>query len=84
MFCSTISLKFNTLAPVKAGIASKKEILLASTRSNLSILAAVIVMPALLTPGIKANTWKKPIYKIFLRKAQKNGFTNKVKRKRKS
>ena len=44
-----------TLAPAKAGIASKKEILLESNLLNLKSLAAVIVIPALLTPGIKAR-----------------------------
>ena len=43
------------LAPASAGIANKKEILLESTRLNLKNLAAVIVMPALLTPGINAK-----------------------------
>ncbi len=43
------------LAPVNAGIDNKKEILLASTLLNLRNLAAVIVMPALLTHGIKAS-----------------------------
>ena len=43
------------LAPVSAGIANKKEILLESILVNLKILAAVIVIPALLTPGIKAS-----------------------------
>ena len=50
-----MSFKPNTLAPVKAGIANKKEILLESNLLNLKILAAVIVIPALLTPGINAS-----------------------------
>ena len=45
----------STLAPAIAGIASKKEILLESNLLNLKSLAAVIVIPALLTPGIKAS-----------------------------
>ena len=43
------------LAPAKAGIESKNEILPESTLLNFKNLAAVIVMPALLTPGIKAR-----------------------------
>ena len=35
--------------------ANKNEILLASVRLNLKILAAVMVIPALLTPGINAS-----------------------------
>ena len=49
--CSKTSLKLKTLAPTKAGIESKKDILLESTLLNFKILAAVIVIPALLTPG---------------------------------
>ena len=43
------------LAPVKAGIESKNEILLESTLLKFKNLAAVNVIPALLTPGIKAR-----------------------------
>jgi hypothetical protein len=43
------------LAPAKAGIDNKNEILLESTLLNFKNLAAVIVIPALLTPGIKAR-----------------------------
>ena len=43
------------LAPDRAGIDNKKAILVESTLLNFKILAAVIVMPALLTPGIKAS-----------------------------
>ena len=51
----------NTLAPAKAGIANKKEILLESNLLNLKIRAAVIVIPALLTPGINESIWNRPI-----------------------
>ena len=40
------------LTAPRVGIDNKKEILPASNRLNLSILAAVIVIPDLLTPGI--------------------------------
>ena len=43
------------LAPINAGMDNKNEILLESNLLNLKILAAVIVIPALLTPGISAN-----------------------------
>ena len=43
------------LAPAKAGIESKNEILPESTLLNFKNLAAVIVIPALLTPGINAS-----------------------------
>ena len=54
------------LAPNNAGTDSKNEILLASYLSNFKNLPAVIAIPALLTPGINANTWKKPINNISL------------------
>ena len=53
--CPITSFKPKTLAPVKAGMASRKEILLESNLLNLKNLAAVIVIPALLTPGINAS-----------------------------
>ena len=53
--CLITSFSPRKLAPVRAGIDNKKEILLASTLLNLRNLAAVIVIPALLTPGIKAS-----------------------------
>ena len=62
-----ISFKFKTLAPANAGIASKKEILLESNLLNLKNLEAVIVIPALLTPGINAKIWKQPIYKTIFK-----------------
>ena len=40
---------------------NKKEILLESTLLNFNILAAVNVIPALLTPGINASIWNKPM-----------------------
>ena len=50
-----------TLAPANAGIESKKDILLESTLLNFKILEAVIVIPALLTPGTREKIWKTPI-----------------------
>ena len=50
-----ISFKPRKLAPAKAGIESKKEIFPESTLLKLNNLAAVIVIPALLTPGINAS-----------------------------
>ena len=52
---SNTSFNPRKLAPAKAGIESKKEILLESTLLNFKILATVIVMPALLTPGMSEN-----------------------------
>ena len=49
--------------PASVGIDNKKEILAASTLLKFKILAAVIVIPDLLTPGIKDKIWKKPINK---------------------
>tara|TARA_E500000178_G_scaffold324306_1_gene350636 strand:+ start:583 stop:819 length:237 start_codon:yes stop_codon:yes gene_type:complete len=43
------------LTAAKVGIDSRKDIFAESNLSKLSILAAVIVIPDLLTPGIKAN-----------------------------
>ena len=56
-----------TLAPANAGIESKKDILLESTLLNFKILAAVIVIPALLTPGTREKIWKIPINIIDLK-----------------
>ena len=60
MFCSKLkTLMFpdaNTVAPNKAGMERKKEILLESYLLNPKNLPAVITIPALLTPGINANT----------------------------
>ncbi len=42
------------LAPIKAGIDNKKDILVESTLLKFKNRAAVIVIPALLTPGIRA------------------------------
>ena len=63
--CETASFNWSTLAPAIAGIARKKEILLESNLLNLKILAAVMTIPALLTPGIKASIWNSPINKIM-------------------
>ena len=57
----TISFKPIKLAPLSAGIESKKDILLESTLLNFRILAAVMVIPALLTPGTSDKIWKKPM-----------------------
>jgi hypothetical protein len=54
------------LAPAKAGIDNKNEILLESTLLNFKNLAAVNVTPALLTPGISARIWNKPMNIIDL------------------
>ena len=51
----------NNVTALKVGIESKKEILAESNLWNLRILAADIVIPDLLTPGIKDNIWNKPI-----------------------
>ena len=53
--CSKASFKPRKLAPANAGIDNKKEILLESILLKFRNLAAVIVIPALLTPGIRAN-----------------------------
>ena len=50
----------------KIGMESKKDILAASTLLNFKILAAVIAIPDLLTPGIKEKIWKIPINIIDL------------------
>ena len=52
---SNTSFNPRNLAPAKAGTESKKEILLESTLLNFKIIATVIVMPALLTPGMSEN-----------------------------
>ena len=64
--CCTASWRPKKLAPANAGIDNKKEILLESILLKFKNLAAVIVIPALLTPGINANIWNKPINKIDL------------------
>ena len=61
-----ISLRLKKLAPVKAGMDNKNEILPESNLLKFKNLAAVIVIPARLTPGIKARIWKNPITKIDL------------------
>ena len=52
---SGIFIKLKTLAPAKAGIDKRKEILAASTLLNFENLHAVITIPDLLTPGIIDN-----------------------------
>ena len=64
MACLKASLSPRKLAPAKAGIDNKKAILLESTLLNFKNLAAVIVIPALLTPGINARIWNRPINSI--------------------
>ena len=49
------------LAAVKVGIDKKNEILAESNLLNPNNLPAVIVIPDLLTPGIKESIWNKPI-----------------------
>ena len=51
----------------KVGIESKKEIFTESNLLKLSNLAAVIVIPDLLTPGIKDIAWKNPIINADLK-----------------
>ena len=51
----------NIETAAKMGIDNKKDILAASTLSNLSNLAAVIAIPDLLTPGINEKICKIPI-----------------------
>ena len=51
----------NSVTALKVGNESKKEILAESNLWNLRILAAVIVIPDLLTPGIKDSIWNKPM-----------------------
>ncbi len=65
--CSKASFKPRKLAPANAGRDNKKEILLESILLKFKNLAAVIVIPALLTPGIRANIWNRPIIKIDLK-----------------
>ena len=48
------------------GIEIKKDTFADDTLSKLKNLAAVIVIPDLLTPGINDNTWKRPIIKTSL------------------
>ena len=62
--CCTASLRPKKLAPVKAGMDNKKAILLESTLLNFKNLAAVKVIPALLTPGTSAKIWNSPINNI--------------------
>ena len=48
------------------GIDNKNEILAASYLLNFKILAPVIAIPDLLTPGISDKIWKKPMKNIDL------------------
>ena len=50
-----------TETAAKVGMDNKKDIFAESNLLNFNILAAVIVIPDLLTPGIKDNIWNKPI-----------------------
>ena len=56
-----ISFKPKKLTAAKVGIDSKKEILAESYLLKFINLPAEIVIPDLLTPGIRDKTWKKPI-----------------------
>jgi len=51
-----IFFKPNKLTAANVGIEIKKDIFADSNLSNFNILAAVIVIPDLLTPGTKDNT----------------------------
>ena len=57
----TIFLRPNIDTAPNVGIDNKKEILAESTLLNSKSLAAEIVIPDLLTPGIRDKTWKNPI-----------------------
>ena len=61
LFWTISAYKPKTPVPAKAGIDIKNDIFAASSLLKLKNLAAVIIIPDLLTPGIKAMTWKKPI-----------------------
>ena len=56
LFWTISAYKPNIPVPAKAGIDIKNEIFAASCLLKFSILAAVIIIPDLLTPGIKART----------------------------
>ena len=56
-----ILLKPYKLTAPKVGIDNKKDILADSNLVNFKILAAVIAIPDLLTPGTKDNIWNRPI-----------------------
>ena len=53
--------KPNKETAARVGIDNKKEILAESNLLNFKILAAVIEIPDLLTPGIKEKIWNSPI-----------------------
>ena len=55
------------LTAVNVGIDIKKDIFAESTLEKLKILAPVIVIPDLLTPGINDKIWKKLIYIAVLK-----------------
>ena len=83
----TIFFMPNIETAAKVGTDSKKEILAEYILLKLSNLAAVMVMPDLLTPGIKEKTWKKPIinavlkekfFSIFLFKLNLSLMNNKI------
>ena len=63
-FISLLIIKFfkpNKLTAARVGIEIKKDIFAESYLLNFNILAAEIVIPDLLTPGIKDNICKIPI-----------------------
>ena len=63
-----IELKISTKAANDiAGIPSKKENFAASTLSQPSKSAIVMVIPDLETPGIIARDWAKPMRKLFVK-----------------
>ena len=57
---TTRFLKPNKETAVKVGIDNKNDIFAASNLLKFNNLAAVIVIPDLLTPGTKERTWNKP------------------------
>ena len=56
-----IFLKPNKETADNVGIDNKNDIFAASNLLKFNNLAAVIVIPDLLTPGSKESTWNKPI-----------------------
>ena len=61
-----IFLKPNKETAPKVGIDNKNDIFAASYLLKFNNLAAVIVIPDLLTPGTKESTWNTPISKADL------------------
>ena len=56
----------NILTKLNIGIEVKKDNFAASTLLKFKNLAPVIIIPDLLTPGIRDKIWNNPIIKTFL------------------